>query len=267
MDGEAIPTECYDLPAFEDAYIEDLLPQTPPKRARISPISPASSSTSGRFTSQSTLSLYNIKIRLDPSWTQEDYIKICRHLFDEESKILVVAEKLTGPNTNPHVHIQGYSYYTKDTITEKCRKIVKPMHFQMKPGPGYNPKARPISTANADELGFQYCVKEAPNAVAPIYQRGFTPEQLMELHEKSQEHVKNMKFNIQDLLWEALEKEPGILAQDPERVLIWAKFKVIEKMREENKKMSGYTKKDILNALLLYPASPKPLLLYVMDKF
>ena len=255
MDGETIPEWAHDLPPYDPSLLDDLEPPPTPKRARIEPESPVlRSESSGQFSTAETQILYNIKINLDPSWTKEDYIKIVDRVFTDSPKVLVVTEKMGGGNRNPHAHLQGYSPYKQSTLVEYLRKIVKPMHFQMKPGVAYAPKSRPISTAVADEVGFQYCVKEAPNAVAPLYQRGFTPEELMELHEKSQAHVKKLKFNIREFI-QTLKWPAG---SDSQAVYDNVLCRVGQKLYEEGKDITRYTKLDVKNGILHHPdCTPK----------
>jgi hypothetical protein len=74
------------------------------------------------------------------------------------------------------------------------------------------------SVRPALETGFQYLCKEPPNDVNPLFQRGFTQEELIELHEKSQEHVKKIKFNVRDFIAEYPMK-PEYWSKKPEDIL------------------------------------------------
>lgn len=254
MDGESIPEECYDLPPYTEDLLADIEPEPSAKRARTDSLSPVSSTTgSGRFETGNTQTLYTLKVSYDPSWVYEDYVKICESLFTDSPKILVVAEKM---HVNSHVHFHGYSYYADATFKKKAPALIKPLHYTQKVGtPAYNKKARPVQGMGcvATELGFQYLCKEPPNAVAPLYQRGFTPEELMELHAKSQEFVKELKFNTRDFIT-SLELPKG----DPPAVYQQILMLVAEKLAQEHKDKTRYTRLDIQNGLLHHPqATPK----------
>lgn len=254
MDGESIPEECYDLPPYTEDLLADLEPEPSAKRARTDTLSPVSSTSgSGRFETRDTQTLYTLKVSYDPSWVYEDYVKICESLFTDSPKILVVAEKM---HVNSHVHFHGYSYYADATFKKKAPALIKPLHYTQKVGtPAYNKKARPVQGMGcvATELGFQYLCKEPPNAVAPLYQRGFTPEELMELHAKSQDFVKELKFNTRDFIT-SLELPKG----DPPAVYQQILMLVAEKLAQEHKDKTRYTRLDIQNGLLHHPqATPK----------
>jgi len=241
MDGEIIPEEAYDLPEYTDDQIEDLLPPSP-KRARKSPVSPR----------LSVPKLYTLKVKYDSRWTKEDYVKITDDLFPDSEKLLVVLEKRVE---NPHVHFHGYSPYEETYFKKKTNKL-KAMHYQNdRTHTGYAPGSRPVQGAGlvATELGFQYLCKEPPNAVAPLYQRGFTPEELMELHAKTQDLVKEPKFNTGDFIT-SLELPKG----DPPAVYQQILMLVAEKLAQEHKDKTRYTRLDIQNGLLHHPqATPK----------
>lgn len=263
MDGESIPEECYDLPPYTEDLLADIEPEPSAKRARTDTLSPVSSTTgSGRFETGNTQTLYTLKVSYDPSWVQEDYLKICESLFWDSPKILVVAEKL---QVNAHVHFHGYSYYAEETFKKKAPALIKPMHYTQKVGtPAYNKKKRPVQGMGmvATELGFQYLVKEPPNAVAPLYQRGFTLEELMELHEKSQAYLKQLKFNIRDFIT-SMELPKGPKIKEPSDIYKHVLTEVMWKLREEGKDKTRYTRSDIQNGLLHHPQASRELCAYI----
>lgn len=249
MDGETIPEECYDLPAFDPDEIDALLPPSP-KRPCLSPATP-------RMPVQS---LYTLKVTYDSRWTHEDYVKITDMLFPDSPKLLVVAEKMS---TNAHVHMHGYSCYSLETFKKKCQKL-KAMHYTMCPeNTGYNPKSRPVSGASmvATETGFQYLCKEAPNPRNPLLQRGFSDAELLELHAKSQEFVKKLKFNTRD---EIASIPDQYLKGNPKALFEKVMLNIGKKLREENKDRTRYTRQDVINGLLHHPAATDELIQYLM---
>lgn len=254
MDGTTIPEWAEDnscLPEFDPTLLDGISPEPVAKRARTDTLSPVSdTSSSGRFTTTDTQALYTLKVTYDSRWAAEDYLKICDALFADSPKVLVVAEKM---RTNAHVHFHGYSYLAPATFKKKAPAIIKPMHYMCTPGhPGHNPRSRPVQGMGcvATEVGFQYLCKEPPNAQAPLYQRGFTPEELMELHAKSQEHVKTLKFNIREFILTLPMNYPGKTTNE-----VWQTIlkQVGMKLREEGKDINRYTRQDVKNGMLHHP--------------
>lgn len=265
MDGTTIPEWAEDnscLPEFDPTLLDGISPEPVAKRARTDTLSPVSdTSSSGRFTTTDTQTLYTLKVTYDSRWAAEDYLKICDALFADSPKVLVVAEKM---RTNAHVHFHGYSYLASATFKKKAPAIIKPMHYMCTPGhPGHNPRSRPVQGMGcvATEVGFQYLCKEPPNAQAPLYQRGFTPEELMELHAKSQEHVKTLKFNVRD---EIAAIPDQYFKGNPDALFKKVMLTMGKKLREEGKDRTRYTRQDVINGLLHHRAASDDLIQYLM---
>lgn len=262
MDGETIPEECYDLPDFNPAlftdpvdYEADQLLERLSKRQKV-PESPGVSSVSSNEKNQE---LRHFKMKFDANFSHDDYVKISDVLFYESPKLLIVAEKMVQ---NPHVHWHGYSYYSEQTFKEKTRQLVTARHYtHNKDNPGYNPKQRPVSHASvASELGFQYLCKEQP---VPIINRGFTEEQLRELHARSQELLHKLKFNtkefVQGLVIPARLKEPKEIWQ-------WTLAEVGDELAKKEKDPSWrFVKNDVKSGLLKHPQATRNLRGFLMN--
>jgi len=138
-----------------------------------------------------TSRLYHFKILYDQTW---DYPALCARLFDPEQRHLCVLEHINQPNT--HVHFQGYSNITEDSMRSRLKRLAQKHHLRK-----LNPKARPTSmvTRAPDEKGFQYMAKEYKPAYV-LSSNGFTPEDLAKLKEDSTMHCKELKFNVTDYI-------------------------------------------------------------------
>jgi hypothetical protein len=138
-----------------------------------------------------TSRLYHFKILYDQTW---DYPALCARLFDPEQRHLCVLEHINQPNT--HVHFQGYSNITEDSMRSRLKRLAQKHHLRK-----LNPKARPTSmvTRAPDEKGFQYMAKEYKPAYV-LSSNGFTPEDMAKLKEDSTMHCKELKFNVTDYI-------------------------------------------------------------------
>ncbi len=144
-----------------------------------------------------TTRLYHFKILYDQSW---DYPALCARIFDPDQPYLCVLEHINQPNT--HVHFQGYSKITEDSMRSRLKRLAQKHHLRK-----LNPKARPTSMVQRapDEKGFQYMAKEyKPNYVLAVNQ--FTPEDLAKMKEASSMHCKEIKFNVTEYI-RSLPKE------------------------------------------------------------
>lgn len=122
---------------------------------------------------------------------------VAENLFGE-NRYLVVLHK--GKNENPHWHFQGelavsnaqYALVIKRMALGHSKKIAKP-------------NSRPVKRAknNITEVGYQYMMKEDPAVV--VCSRGFTEEELEELHEKSTEHVDELKAELRSVFQEKMD--------------------------------------------------------------
>lgn len=141
--------------------------------------------------------LVHLKCLYDPTW---DYGEIARDLFGP-NKCLVVAEKLC---TNAHVHFQGYCPHPEGTIEEFISDLAND-HFSRKApkiknkDTGKEVTPRPVKRARreVDEKGFQYmCKEDRP----PLYQQGFTPEEVTELRAKADAVMLQYKKGLQEVV-------------------------------------------------------------------
>jgi len=261
MDGETIPEAAYDLPDYSEELVNTITvdpnENSSGKRSR-------TDSDPGSPTGQIPPTLQHFKVTFDSSWTQEDYLRICDHVFGDSPQVLVVAEKM---KQNAHVHFQGYTRYSHETF-KKRRTIAKDMHYTQKPGIGARKGARPVTGGDQDRpvnaTGFQYMCKEPPSVTNPVYSRGFTPEQLAELHEKSNAYVENLKFNTFNYVTENVTAE-RVKTMDPKTLLSKCLLMIAFKLRETKKMKSRHTRTDVINALLHHPDAPPPLLEYLMN--
>lgn len=210
--------------------------------------------------------LVHFKCRHDPTW---DYRSIANSLFLPDQKVLVVGEKW---NSNPHVHMQGYTYDAPRTFADKLHALAKTHCTRNPDHVNYvGPKARPMSQGRGtvNVTGFQYMSKEPLSAHNPIFQRGFTQEEIVALHASSEAHVEKIKFKIRDYLHESLTETDFNKAAASEKPCAklygYALLLVAKKLREENKGTTLHTRRDIINALILHPLCPDQLAAGLID--
>lgn len=122
---------------------------------------------------------------------------IAENLFGENQHLVVLHK---GKNENPHWHFQGQLAVSK----AEYEKVVKKM------ADGHSkkiakPKSRPVKRAlgNITDTGYQYMMKEDPPVV--VCSRGFTEEELEELHEKSSEHVDELKAELRTVFQDKMD--------------------------------------------------------------
>lgn len=192
--------------------------------------------------------LEHFKCKYDQTW---DYPAIANSLFDGD-KVLVQEEKVS---TNHHVHFQGYTSMAPRTFGDRMTQLAA-THYVKEKQPGSRPVKR-VKRAVTD-TGFQYLMKEGHK---PLYQRGFTDEELEKLAAASQEHVKKLKSSAADIL---ASEEPHITkifsyVDDSKKMFCAARFAVGEAYRKEGRSISSrYFKDEVLNALLNAPALQGP---------
>jgi len=128
---------------------------------------------------------------VNPYDPNQDYTAFAMEVYDPKEKILVVREKKNGF----HCHLQGV--VTDAAKFEKAmRNLIDTHEEKIK-----NKDKRPVKRRKlaADEVGFQYMVKEKPTT-AVIYKANITDEELDELYERSQEHVAELKAGLTDYI-------------------------------------------------------------------
>lgn len=138
----------------------------------------------------------HVKIDYDPSI---DWEPVCIGLFRDDRKYLCVAEKL---DVNAHVHMQGETNLAVRDFDKLCRELLKG-HYKLQ-----DPKARPIRAGRktTDEKGFQYMCKENPVGNRQVLARNmFTDEELLELYQKSECYVKELKEGLRNYLYDKVE--------------------------------------------------------------
>lgn len=110
-------------------------------------------------------------------------------VFPDPNRFLVVLHK--GKHENPHWHFQGETDLEPKDL-DAYLKTLMATHSKR----DVSEKSRPIKRAkkSIDDTGYQYMMKEATPSV--VASRGFTPEELDELHEASAEHVQALKDTL-----------------------------------------------------------------------
>jgi hypothetical protein len=207
--------------------------------------------------------LYTLKVTFDPAWTTDDYVNYTNQLFPGSEKVLVVAEKLC---TKAHVHFHGYSPYTEETMIQKVADVLTANHYTRKPGPGYRPSSRPASGTKmvATEEGFRYLCKEPPTERGPLYQRGFTEEELIDLHEKSQEYVKNLKETLRDWVRDLPFKPEAF--NNPAHLYAQAILRAdVMYLKPRGKDPSRFTRLDVAKGLRLHKHCTNEFLLWLYE--
>jgi len=185
----------------------------------------------------------HFKCTYDQAW---DYEKIANRFFLADQPCLVMKEHINQPNT--HVHFQGWTDITAASFAKK-RKLLAKHHYSRKT----MPKSRPITccTRPADVMGFQYMCKEQH---APLYARGFSEAQLVELQEKSQGHVKALKTKVIDLIKEMpaelLPYQKALYEIDIKPVIVAIQQYLWPKLESGEITFSKYLKADIVKGLI-----------------
>ena len=159
-----------------------------------------------------TRSRVHFKIHYDQTW---DYPDICKKFFMEEHPYLCVIEHRNHPST--HVHFQGTSLMAERTVKNKLTNLAKKHHLRK-----LNPKCKPTSMKARPPtvLGFQYMCKEVKKEHILAINK-FTMEKIMEMKEKSDLHVKALKFDTKNFITEILDKkfqDPKFSMRCPEMV-------------------------------------------------
>lgn len=222
--------------------------------------------------------LYHFKIPYDPymAWTQ--FVE--KIFLPEPHKCLVMAENLN--RATGHVHLQGYTRKSDRAIKDvrddmhHAHGLYKEFERKRKAEPELMHRKRlklstTVKRATTTE-GFQYMCKEVN---VPLYQHGFTPEELTELHEKSNAYVVGKKQKVQDVYSELCKGErfAGELkkATDDARIESFmgkVRFCICEKYRKDNLKlpMSRYFGDDIINAIYSDVNCPAEMRMYLAKK-
>lgn len=185
--------------------------------------------------------LEHFKATYDQNW---DYPAIAESLFDG-AKVLVQKEKASS---NPHVHFQGYTTLAPRTFTNKMGMLATTHYRRME-----DPKSRPVSRVKraVDEKGFQYMMKEGH---APLYQRGFTEEELAQLAASSKEHVDKMKTSVRDYVRE-LKIEPHMFTLEHrfDHLFDNTWLQAVRYVEKNDKAPSQFTRKDTAHGLRMHP--------------
>jgi len=193
------------------------------------------------------MTLEHIKCNYDPTW---DYPAIARDLFGN-NKCLVVAEKLS---VNAHVHFQGYTDLSEREF-QKAMTTLAATHFERKVKANGRPVKR--SRRAVDEIGFQYlCKEDRP----PLYQQGFTEEELEALRHASQAHVEELKNGLGDYLQD--QRYP----EDPARALTQMRLDALKYYDDGGRRPGPRFQKDVLWIMYKHPQSNETWKLFVSER-
>lgn len=158
---------------------------------------------------------------------------------------MVQREKWT---TNAHVHVQGLTSLSVRTFENKRGELAK-NHFSRKECP----RSKPVQHVRREctETGFQYMMKEGH---PPLFQKGFTEEEIEELKVASEEHVRKMKTNMQEWVKEMeIEGHRFHNVDGFKRLFNEVALEVDKQLEAEGKKPTRYTTKDVAQGLRLHP--------------
>lgn len=213
--------------------------------------SPAKKARAG---SNPELRIEHFVCKYDPAW---NYKEIAEDLFNGP-RVLVMLEKLA---TNAHVHFQGETSVAERTFQNKRGELSK-QHFIRK----LNPNSRPVRGHNgkADEVGFQYICKEKPERGCVLYMKGFTMEDLEEMHKKSEEYREKMMTSV----YEYVRGDPEIKTHhyhNPKKLFNDTFLQIYKNLREEDRKVSRHTQKDIARGLCDHQNADDGFILWCME--
>lgn len=202
--------------------------------------------------------LEHFKAKYDQTW---DYPGIAESMFNGP-KYLVMLEDLSG---NTHVHFQGYTDLAERTIQNKITELGS-THYEKQ----MDPKKRPVKHAKRaiDEKGFQYIMKETRDDRKILAMKGFTPEELDELHENSKAHVEKMKMSV----YEYVQTHPELKTHDfyDEKTLFRnVCIDVYKFLRADDRQPGRHTTKDIAKGLAAHESCPESFIgwLFENNKF
>lgn len=132
---------------------------------------------------------FHLKITYDHTW---DWAKLCKQLCGAgDLEVLCVAEKL---EQNAHVHIQGQTILSRNAF-EAVRNEWRAKHWLVNEDGGENRRPWKVCKHEINEKGYQYMSKEGR---PPLYQFGFTEDDLSEMKARSDEHVRALKTGLRD---------------------------------------------------------------------
>jgi len=200
--------------------------------------------------------LYHFKIKYDQTW---DYKKICDRFFEKSKPYLCNIEHLNEPNT--HVHFQGWSTSSHNTMKARITRLVKKHHLRK-----FDKNCRPSSMKDSDvtERGFQYMCKEVKLDYV-LARNMFTDEEILQLKAQSVEHVKKLKTSVRDkiagwnkeivgkLLQQGIDSANDLIEQS---VLCLIRLSKIDKfdLPEYNK---HHTRASVIRGLMANPHLPE----------
>ena len=105
-----------------------------------------------------------------------------------------------GNHNNPHLHVQGTIAEGKEQkkLYSICHHQIAPKHIQrnIELGGSKGKRVMKVSDGVVDDIGFQYMLKEKNYNV--IFQNGFTPEDIDDLHDLSVQHCAKLKAALWD---------------------------------------------------------------------
>lgn len=206
-------------------------------------------------------------------------------LFDPPpSRALVMAEHLN--RATGHIHMQGTSSksdrqikrWREDLTHEHC--LFKEFKRQQD-NPDYKDygrkRCRLIQTVDkrkpCNETGFQYMCKEFH---APIYQQGFTKEELLKLHADSNDYVTDKKMKINEMLDAVLAKDVNLKIQftklltreECQLFMTKIRFQICELCRETDQKLPKrrYFSDDVINALYQRKDCPRGMRVFLASQ-
>jgi len=118
--------------------------------------------------------------------------EVAEELFGDNQHLVVLHK---GKHENPHWHFQGYTSTTPGGVKEHLVALAAGHSKKIA-----SPKSRPVKrmVKEVTDVGFQYMMKEGVDSV--VVSQGFTPEELEELHAKSEEHVASLKNQLYEYL-------------------------------------------------------------------
>lgn len=200
------------------------------------------------------------------------------------ARVLVMAEHLN--KATAHVHMQGTSSKS-DRQIKRLREDLTHEHSlykefkRQKDNPDYKDygrkRCRLIQTVDkrrpCNETGFQYVCKEFH---PPLYQQGFTKEELIKLHQDSLDYIADKKLKIGEMLDALMEKDVNFkiefrklqTQEDCKKYMHRVHFELCEMHRDIGQKLpkARYFSDDVINALYQRKDCPRGMRVYLANK-
>lgn len=183
----------------------------------------------------------------DPSL---DWPSICKDLFVEGGKCLVVLENKKKNTLCPHVHVQGETTLAPSTFGDTLTRLITTKHYKRKYAGHENARVCKRVRKSVDGLGFQYISKHDDSVV--LFSSGFSAEDLDTLKEASEDYVEQLKHSAEEFVWSHLTE--GMAFDD---IVAKARFAYYMWLEQEGKSITPDFRARVSTLLMRWPGATR----------